>query len=58
MNEGPFVEEEEEGYSKHQVSGDTVEEGKNTVGEGKNTSVKEVVNNVGEGYLEQRREHC
>jgi hypothetical protein len=28
MNEGPYVEEEEEGYSKQQVSGDTVEEGK------------------------------
>ncbi len=58
MNEGPYVEEEEEGYSKQQVFGDTVEEGKNTVGEGENTSVKEVENNVGERYSEQRREHC
>jgi hypothetical protein len=54
MNEGPYMEEEEEGYSKQQVSGNTVEEGESTVDEGKNTSVKEVENNVGEGYSEHQ----
>jgi hypothetical protein len=37
MNEGPYVEEEEEVYSEQQVLGDTLEEGENTVEEGENT---------------------
>ncbi len=35
-------------------SQEIVEEGENTVSEGENTSVKEVENNVGEGYSEHQ----
>ncbi len=51
------MEEEKEGYSKQQVSGDTVEEGENTVDEGENTSVKVVENNVGKGYSEHQAQN-